>query len=168
MKAWKVWTTIASVIVLGTAVGITTALWNNISSEWQVESNAAQYALNHSPIDHILTHSVFTGSQAQEVFFGTDAFKRPWYAFVYGSPFTIESVPATGLLTKAAVNKQMTNQKIQPLQDALGYLNPDTQAALNTTSTVVWEVYGRQTSSGKFMYVYVNAQTGAIVWKYVL
>lgn len=168
MKAWKIWTGAAIVVVLGAVSTVTAVLWNNVSSEWQVEQNAAQFALNHSPINHITEHSVFTASQAQEVFLGTDAFHRLWYAFVYGSPFTVQSVPAANLLTQTAVDKKVESQHIRPIQDTIGYLNPETQAACNTTATIVWEVYGREGAAGKFVYLFVDARTGKIVWKYVL
>ena len=168
MKSWKIWTGTVAVVFVAAVSALTAAVWNNVSSEWAVEQNAAQFALNHSPINHIAVHSVFTASQAQEVFLGTDSFHRPWYVFVYGSPFSVQSVAAQNLLTKAVVNKKMEEQQIHPIRDSIGFLNPETQAACHTSATVVWEVYGREVKSGKLVYVYVDAHTGSSVWKYVL
>lgn len=160
MKPWKVWTLSGVVVAVGTVGALTAALWRNVSSEWVVEQNAAQYALDHSPIDQIKAHSIFTASQAQEVFFGTDVFKRPWYAFVYGSPFIVQSVPVTGIMPETEVVTKARSQNIQPISVSIGYLNAEAQQACHTSSTVVWEVYGKLTS-GKTVYLYLDAYTGA-------
>lgn len=160
MKAWKVWTVSGAVVMVGAIAALTAALWENVSSEWMVEQNAAQFALDHSPIDHIKSHSIFTASEAQEVFFGTDVFQRSWYAFVYGSPFTVQAVPVTGIIPEAVVAAKARSQNIQPINISIGYLNAAAQQACHTSSTVVWEVYGKLTS-GNTVYLYFDAYSGA-------
>jgi uncharacterized protein YpmB len=168
MATWRIWfwSTFA-VLVLG-AVALLSAIWNNLSSAWDIEARAAQVALDQSPLDHIQAHDVFTADGVQEVFEGVDAFGRKWYAFVYGSPFVVQAVPDSALTAKDRVLKSAMQQlHIHPREIHLGYLDDNQQARFHTTTDVVYEVVG-DTPSGNTEYVYFDARTGKFIWKYML
>ncbi len=164
MKTWKVWTTILLSVVVLSAGALTVAVWKNISTEWEYEGTAAQYALNHTPIDHLQTHDVFTGSGDEEVFSGIDTFGRRWFAFLSGTPFTVTSVLADGILTSKQIKtKVMSINHLKVISAHLGYLNYATTALFNTKSKVVWEVYG--SVGNKNEYLYLDAYTGTVIWQ---
>lgn len=162
MKSWKLWLFGCTTVIILTVVALCSALWNNISTEWAVQADAAQFALDHSPLNHITEHDVFTAAGAQEVFSGTDAFNRPWYAFVYGSPFQVQYVDAANLRTKDEIIKDATARHMNPTTVHIGYLDTDQQATFHTQDPVVWEVIGRS-STNETTYSYFDAKTGELL-----
>ncbi|MCL6453790.1 MAG: hypothetical protein K6T78_09305 [Alicyclobacillus sp.] len=164
-RSWKPWLVVGALVVVLAAAATGLALWNNLDSEWQVEAAAAQYALDNSPISKITGHDVFTGADAQEVFYGTDPFGRPWVSFVYGTPFTVHSVPAQGLLTKQRVLELAKARGLKVGAAHLGFLDAAAQQRLGVQTDVVWEVYG-QTGPNQTQYVYFDARTGKEVQSY--
>src|SRR5579875_2363353 len=123
MGRLKWWLIGAGAVCIALVAALCVGAWNEISSEWQVEQAAAQYALNHSPIDHIQGHDVFTGAGTEEVFYGQDAFGHDWYAFVDGSPFSIQIQSASGILSAAKVQKAALANQVKPISEHIGYLN---------------------------------------------
>ncbi|WDL97236.1 hypothetical protein [Alicyclobacillus sp. ALC3] len=154
------WT--AAVAFFLVIVALVVAAWDNVSSEWNVEQAAAQFALNHSPIEKISSHQVFTANQAQEVFYGTDAFGHKWYAFVYGDPFVVHAVPATGLLTKQQADAVASKSGDKPLSTHIGYLDTAAAQTFHTSVGAVWEVYA-QLPNGTDVYLYFRANNGKAV-----
>lgn len=159
MKLWKLWTSLAAVVLTFGLVALLAALWNNLSSDWNVEASAAQFALDKSPIEHIDAHDIFTAASAQEVFTGTDVFGRHWYAFVFGSPFTVQSVPTAGILDKTQILAIVKKANLQPLKEQIGYLDSNAQSMFHTQADVIWEVYAK-TSAGQAVYRYFDARSG--------
>lgn len=158
MRRWKTWAVVSFVALVIIFVALVIGAWNNISSEWLVERAAAQYALNHSPIDQIKRHEVFTANQAQEVFYGDDAFGTPWYVFVYGDPFVLHSTAAAPLMTQKQADQAARAEHVTPISAYIGYLDASAAAIFRTTSGVVWEVYGRD-QNGQPTYVYFHADS---------
>jgi uncharacterized protein YpmB len=171
MKALRIWVTVILLSLILAAIAMVVALYNNLNSQWQAETAAAQYALNHSPISHIDGHSTFTGDGLQEVFQGTDLFHQKWYAFVWQASETTHNVAvvaATSVVPQSNVTLQARKTGLTPRQVSLGYVNPASDnPALKVSKTVVWEVYGT-TSSGKHEYEYFDGTSGKLVWKYML
>lgn len=168
MTHWKRWTALCVAVAGAIAVVLFIASWDTTSSEWMAERSAAQFALNHSPIERIQHHDVFTGAGAQEVFYGVDAFGHPWYAFVYGNPLTIRSQSAASLLTASAAAKQAKADGLQqPQSEHIGYWGSQAAQSFHVSRGVVWEVYGL-VHGGKRAYVYLSATNGKVLWKYVL
>lgn len=166
MKAWKIWFwVILGILIMGT-VAIFLALWSNVGQEWRVEQSAASYALHHSPLRKITGHDVFTGAQAQEVFFGTDAQGRAWIAFVYGSPFQVNYVPNKGFLNKGQVVTEAVKQHVDVLSVHLGYLTQTVRSTLPGESHVVWEVDGVKKDGHTSVHVFYDAQSGSIIKTY--
>jgi uncharacterized protein YpmB len=164
MKSWQIWTSVLGCIAILGAGALTVAVWNNISTEWDYEATAAQYALNHTPIDHLTTHDVFTGSGDEEVFSGQDTFGRKWYAFVSKTPFAASSVPAQGILTNQQIRAKVENKfhmKVRSLH--LGYLNDATTELFHTKSRIVFEVYGSVGNQNE--YLYLDAYNGTVIWQ---
>lgn len=167
MAAWRVWFWSIFIVLVIAASALFAGVWNNLSNEWSVETSAAQFALNESPLVHIDAHDVFTAADVQESFFGTDTFGRKWYAFVYGSPFVVHTVPASDVLSKENIVKKVALQHITPREVHLGYLDQQQQERLHTESNIVYEVVGSGPTGGT-EYVYIDAKTGKVAWKYVL
>jgi uncharacterized protein YpmB len=142
-------------------------VWNNISSEWTVEAATAQYALDHSPINHIDGHSRFTADGMQEVFLGTDAFGKAYYVFVYAQSNTIRTVPAAEVVSKAVIQRQCQRLGIQIDSIELGYIRGKMAANGQGKASVVYEVYG-QNKQGSNQYWYFDAKSGHLLWQYVL
>jgi hypothetical protein len=164
MKSWQIWTTVCVCIGILGSGALTAAVWNNISSEWDYEGAAAQYALNHTPIDKLVAHDVFTASGDEEVFSGQDTFGRNWYAFVSGMPFVASSVPAQGILTRQQTEAKVVKKyqmRVRSLH--LGYLNDATSSLLHTKSQIVWEVYGSVGNRNE--YLYLDAYSGTVIWQ---
>ncbi|MBX5436830.1 MAG: hypothetical protein IRZ33_06405 [Alicyclobacillaceae bacterium] len=159
MKSWKVWVAVWLVVASVVVCALLLGLWNNLNSEWVAEAQAAQLTLNHSPIDHIERHQVFTAAGVQEVFYGTDAFGRSWYAFVHGDPAVVSYIPADRLKTAAQVEAAAKKLGIRPQSAAIGYLDGNAQSAFHTRANVVWEVAG-QAANGQHVYAYFDAVTG--------
>lgn len=167
MARFKWWLILGGIFVVGLACALTAAVWNSISSEWSVEYSAAEYALNHSPIDRIQRHDVFTAAGAQEVFYGIDPFGQPWYVFVYGTPFSVQVQSAKGVMTAAKAAQTAKQDGLHVISEHIGYLDSTAAATFHTNAGAVWEVYG-QTSAHKHAYLYLDATTGKSIWKYVL
>ena len=162
MKQWIIWLIVVAFIVVMGAFALFFALWNNFSSEWTIEQHAAQYALNHSPINHIDGHSVFTGPGVEEVFDGVDTFGAKWVVFVYGNPLTTHAVSAKGLLSKSQMQKMAVQQfHLKSPQLSLGYLPASERSVLKTNARVVWEVYGQRGAMS--LYAYFDAYTGKLI-----
>ncbi len=159
MATWRVWFWSIFVVVVMAMIALVCAVWNNLSSEWDIEANAAQFALKHSPLTHIDQHDVFTGAGVQEVFEGTDSFGRKWYAFVYGSPFVVHAVPADSVMSEDQIMKRAISAHIHPNQIHLGYLDATQQTRLHTHAQVVYEVGGTD-GTGTLVYLYFDARTG--------
>jgi uncharacterized protein YpmB len=159
MKNWKLWLVTTFGVVFIAGVAVISALWNNLSTEWSVEASAAQFALNHSALQNIQSHSVFTAAGAQEVFFGTDVFGQKGYAFVQGTPFRVHYQSAQGLQTRATVATLAKTQGFIPVSESIGYIGPQEQSYFQTKSGVIWEVHGRD-QQGKWVCIYFNAKTG--------
>jgi uncharacterized protein YpmB len=159
MRMWKVWVSLAALVFTFGLVALSAALWNNLSSEWNVEASAAQFALNRSPLQEIDSHDIFTAAGAQEVFTGADVFGRKWFAFVYGSPFTVKYVPMDGILNKSQMMDILKKDHLNPLKEQVGYLDSNAQATFHTQSDVIWEVYAK-TPAGDAVYQYYDARSG--------
>ncbi|MCL6444250.1 MAG: hypothetical protein K6T83_12485 [Alicyclobacillus sp.] len=167
-KKWKVWLITAGILIILCGAGIGAALWRNLASEWRAEAVTAQFALDHSPLNSILSHQVFTSSGLEEVYDGLDVFHRRWYVFVYGQPLTFTAIPAKGLLSETEVRSRAERILHVRVQDVtIGYLQPATRSALHTQATVVWEIHGK-TINGKTIYAYLDAGTGQLLWQYLL
>lgn len=163
MKTWKLWTFGSLFVIVLAAVAVTSAVWNNLSHEWSVEESAAQFALNHSPIDAITGHDVFTANDAEEVFYGTDSFGRKWISFVSGSPFTVHSVEGAGILSEQKIRNIAQKQGEKVISVHLGYMNTNA-AGTTQTSDVVWEVYAQ--IKGSYKYYFYDAKTGHVLNSY--
>lgn len=166
MKAWKL-SLYATVFLLffGT-ITLVSVIWSNLSSAWNVSRQTAQFALNHSSVDHILSHDTFTASDVEDVYYGIDAFSHPWYVFVWTNPLRSAQVPAGGVISLRAIEKQAISQGLQVITAKIGYLDNQTANTFHTTSMVVWEAYG--SIDGKQAYYYYDGWTGKLLWKYVL
>lgn len=167
LSNWKAWLiTIVSIVVLG-AGAILLALYKNLNTEWKYQKQAAQVALNRSPVLHIKRHFVFTDTVQEEVFQGTDAFGAQWYAFVSGPPWKVHSIRVTQVISEAKVKTIAAKAGVDPISMHLGYLSGQNQPAVTTSNHVIWEIYGTS-KSGKRLYLYLNGETGKQLWKYVL
>ncbi|MCL6547997.1 MAG: hypothetical protein K6T30_03710 [Alicyclobacillus sp.] len=162
MKTWKVWIWVGAAVAGLAVFALLLALWNNLNSEWTVETQAAQLTLDHSPIDRIESHQVFTAAGVEEVFYGTDAFGRPWYAFVHGTPPVVSYLPAAEVETDREVRAKAAQLGIRPLAVTIGYLNGTAQAAFRTQANVVWEVYGKD-AEGHRVWAYFDAVSGRLI-----
>lgn len=162
MQRWKriLWSSVVGLSLVFAALVVTA--WNNVSSEWNVEQAAAQFALNHSPVDKIISHQVFTANQAQEVFYGTDAFGHAWYVFVYGNPFVAHAVPAAGLWSAKQADQASRRSGAKPMSTHIGYLDNQAARTFHTQAGAVWEVYA-QLPSGSDVYLYFRANNGKAV-----
>lgn len=165
MKAWGLWLISFLLVVVLVVVFTSTSLWNNLKSEWDVERAAAEYALNHSPLNHISSHDVFTANGAEEVFEGKDTFGRSWYAFVYGSPFQVRSVQKTALKPEPQIVARAKRDGLKVISVHLGYLDSGTKGQIGTNASFVWEVYGT-TKTGNYEYAYFDAKSGKLVQSY--
>lgn len=167
MRHWKRWFTLIGVVFVMFATTFVWTAWHSLSSEWRTEAGAAQFALNHSPLQQLTGHSVFTGAGVQEVFIGKDSFGRIWYAFVYGSPYIVKSVPATGVWSAARMNQLLSSQHIKPVHLSLGYLDAANRKSFHITTDVIWECYVHL-PSGAPAYVYYDAHSGQKLATYIL
>ncbi|CAM3931693.1 hypothetical protein [Alicyclobacillus pomorum] len=159
MARWRVWFWSIFAVVVMAMIALVCAVWSNLSSEWDIEADAAQFALNKSPLTHIDHHDVFTGADVQEVFEGTDSFGRAWYAFVYGSPFVVHAVPADSVMSKDQITQRAISAHIHPTQIHLGYLDANQQTRLHTNAEVVYEVSGTD-ETGALVFRYFDARSG--------
>ncbi|RIV25692.1 hypothetical protein D2Q93_06085 [Alicyclobacillaceae bacterium I2511] len=167
MRHWKRWLTLSGLALVVIATAFIWAVWNSLSSEWRIEASAAQYALNHSPMQQLTSYSVFTGAGAQEVFTGKDGFGRKWVAFVYGPPYAVKSVPSTGMWSATRLTKSLKLQHITPVHLNLGYFNAAARESFHTAADVVWECYVRL-PSGLLAYIYYDAYSGQQIATYIL
>lgn len=166
MKTWKIWAVTIPTMILMVALAVCVWLWNNLKSNWKMETVAAHYVLSHSPIQHLQSHEVFTASSLEDVFRGTDAFHREWYGFYLPQKHVSYSVLQSDLLKPKVIESKLLSQHIQPLKLTVGYIPRDTTSPLKSDHSVVYEVRGKIRSN--VTYVYVDATSGNILWKYVL
>lgn len=167
MNSAKIWLITGCLIVAMAAAGAGLALWNQVDNEWQAEASAAEYALNHSPLEKISGHIVFTGGNVQEVFYGDDMFGRKWYTFVTENPLHAYSIPASKVIPKQKVEQLARAARIEPVDVELGYVPASNRLSTKPKQDqIVWEVYGYH--GGKSEYVYYDAVSGKRLWQYVL
>ncbi|WP_067618464.1 PepSY domain-containing protein [Alicyclobacillus acidiphilus] len=164
MSTWRVWAVTVPLLLILVAAGVAMWLWRNLSSYWSAETAAAQYVLNHTPIDHLQTYQVFTASGVEDVFEGTDAFHQEWYAFYDQNQNEAFVVPTASVLPKSAAVKQARQSGIVPTAETLGYVTSQASGTLHPRDHIVYEVVG--TAGSKLRFVYVDATTGRVLWKY--
>lgn len=169
MKSIKIWVTVVFLILILAAAALAVTLYQNLNSQWQAETTAAQYALNHSPISRIDNHHTFTGDGLQEVFSGKDVFHQQWYAFVWGvnAPNSIAVVAANSVIAKNKIVSAAEKSGIKPNKVSLGYVAQSNNPSLKLSQSVVWEVFGIN-AKGKQVYEYFDGINGKLVWKYML
>lgn len=167
LKPWKIWVSSIVAFIVIVAGVVIFALYRNFNSEWSYQHQAAQTALNDSPVNKITGHSVFTDVVSEEVFTGTDTFGRQWYAFVSGPPWTTRAILQQQVVPKAQIQKLAEKQSFRPVTITLGYLTANEQIRFSLTDNVVWEVYG-QNDQGNYGYLYFDGRSGKEVWKYML
>jgi hypothetical protein len=166
MKAWHLALSIAGgAAALAVAGGV--VLWRDLTTEWTIETEAAQYTLDHSPIQHIDRHTVFTASGVEQVFTGTDALGVPWTVFVAGPPWSATAVKSEDLLRPENVIAQALRQGYHVQQCTPGYLNDAVRQSLHVSSFFVYELRAVDTRDQSWD-VLVDAKSGQWVWKYLL
>ncbi|MCL6515516.1 hypothetical protein [Alicyclobacillus sp.] len=169
MRSWKIILITGGLMVLLGAAALLIALWNNVDTVWQQETAAAQYALDHTPIDRIDGHDRFTANGVQEVFTGTDAFGRRWYVFVTvaadagENAFTAQFVRADGLLGEQDIVQRAAKSHLRAISGHIGYVSPQSDTAFHSDSGVVWEVEALN-AQGQRLYLYYDARTGGLLW----
>ncbi|MCL6598646.1 MAG: hypothetical protein K6T81_07890 [Alicyclobacillus macrosporangiidus] len=169
MSAWKIWLTTAVLVVLLGTAALFFAVWNNIDSEWRQETAAAQYALDHSPIDRIDGHDLFTGAGVQEVFTGKDVFGRRWYAFVMpaprgeAAPFVVKSVQADEVMPANEIARRVAKDHLRVTSAHVGYVDPQSASAFHADSGVVWEVEATDTGDHR-IFLYYDGRSGNLLW----
>ncbi|GEO27102.1 hypothetical protein AAC03nite_28870 [Alicyclobacillus acidoterrestris] len=168
MKTWKIWAITVPIILLMLCCAVIAWLWQNVSTNWAPEEQAAQYVLNHTPIDHIDSYQVFTASGLEDVFLGTDTFGHKWYAFYIPAKHTAYSVGVDQLVSAKKVEQSLLQDNIHTDTYSIGYVTGEASKALSAESStnVVYEVRGRE--NGKAIFVYVDATSGHILWRYQL
>ncbi|MBX6352838.1 MAG: hypothetical protein IRZ10_05830 [Thermoflavifilum sp.] len=167
MKTWQWATTtvLGLLVVAGVAAG--TSLWFHLEPEWEVETSAAQFALDHSPLQHIEQHQVFTADGVEQVFAGQDAWGNRWTVFVSGPPWTWHAVKTGDLVSEQTVERQARGHGYEVLSCVPGWLNATLVADLHAQTQVVYEVHALD-AKGQTWYALVDAKTGQWLWKYLL
>lgn len=166
MRTWKIWLMTIPLLLLMICAALVVWLWRNFSTNWGPETSSAQYVLDHTPLDHLQSYHVFTASGLQDVFEGTDALGREWYAFYSPQQATAYSVPARVIEPMKRIEAEATKLGIQSQQPTLGYITANAKNTLSTTSNVVYEVEG--VKNGKTTFVYLDAANGRVLWQYQL
>jgi uncharacterized protein YpmB len=167
MKPWQVGVlTGGAVLVMALAAGAA-AVWRDLEAEWTIEAQAAQYALNHTPIQRIQTHAVFTASGVEQVFEGDDAWGKPWLVFVSGPPWSAQAVRADTLLSLRTIESETAKKGYRVEVCTPGWLSDDTRRTLHIQNAVVYELEAMD-GKGQRWDVLVDAKTGQWVWKYLL
>ncbi|KRW91456.1 hypothetical protein SD51_08935 [Alicyclobacillus tengchongensis] len=166
MKNWKVWAVTVPAILIMMGAAVVAWLWRNLSTNWAAEQTAAQFVLNHTPIDHLQAYHVFTASGLEDVFQGTDAFHREWYAFYLPTVHESYAVPAANILSpsKVAATAKALGVKLQAT--SLGYVTAEAADTLPASQHLVYEIKG--TTGSKLTFLYLDAVTGRVLWKYQL
>lgn len=165
-RKFRVFLWAVAVMVVAAAVIAMVTLWQDLSAEWSQERVAAQYALNHSPLNQIDYHSVFTGAGLQEVYSGTDVFGKRWYAFVNDQPLSVRYVSANQVVNASRVLSQCQHLSVRPSAVSLGCLDNTAQSTLKTSVAVVWEVTGHE--GARPVYLYFDAATGRLIQRFLL
>ncbi|GGJ07290.1 hypothetical protein GCM10010885_15530 [Alicyclobacillus cellulosilyticus] len=161
----KAWLTICAAAGFGVLTAGVAWAWSLLQPEWTAEEQAAQWALNRSPVAHITFHDVFTGDGLQEVFAGTDVFGRPWVVVVRPGDALPAAVPAPRLLTRAQAIQVAQKTGITVQSAHLGYLFPELRRTFHTRAALVWEVLGWY--KGRLTDSYFDAESGRWIWQYV-
>ncbi len=163
MKTWRIWTFVGFAVVVLAFAAIVLALWNDLTGEWKAERSLAVYALNHSSLETITSHSVYTGPGGPlQVYVGRDAFNQTSVAFVSNAK-TVISIPMHDLISKRQAILDAERYSIHPIDESLGYLDAKGQSYFRTKSTYVWEI--TYFVGSKYAYLYLDATNGSLVWR---
>ncbi|SIS96934.1 hypothetical protein [Alicyclobacillus vulcanalis] len=163
-KVWWISVPIATVVI---GTGCLMYFWNLLTPYWQAEQRAAEYVLNHTPIDRLESYSVFTADGVEDVFRGQDQFGRSWYAFYVPQLDRSFVLPASAVLPEREIAQRAAAYGMQVESIVLGYVaNTNASASWAKAGTAVYEVTGR--SHGHLAFLYFNASTGQLLWKYAL
>lgn len=161
MRTWRVWIITAPILVVMILFGICVWLWNIISTNWGPEQKAAQYVLNHSPINHLQSYQVFTASGVEDVFLGTDTFGHEWYSFYIPAENQAYSFRVGSFVGKQQIETKLSKQSVHIKNMSIGYVTDQAASSLKTSSHVIYEIQG--TKGGNPAYLYVDARTGDVL-----
>ncbi|MFX4302458.1 hypothetical protein ACOJUR_09415 [Alicyclobacillus tolerans] len=153
-------------LLLLLAAALTTYFEQTLQSHWSEETQAAEYVLNHSPIEKIETSTMFTASGLENVFTGKDIFGQSWIVFYFPDQQKLHAVLAKNIINTTQIETICRKFSLQPSQLSLGWLNQEHAANMNTNPGPVWEVYGKK--QGENTYYYFNAANGDLICQYVL
>lgn len=161
MKTWKVWAITAPILALLILFGICIWLWNMISTNWGPEEKAAQYVLNHTPINHLESYQVFTASGVEDVFRGTDSFSHEWYAFYIPAQNKAYSFRVGSFVGEQQIQNELSKQNVHISSMTIGYVTDQAANTVKPSSHVIYEISG--TKAGQPTYLYVDARTGDVL-----
>jgi|GEM_PF-3601765 len=129
------------------------------------EQQAALFALDHTPMEHVLQVQIYTGGPTDMTVTGTNAFGKKLYAFVRQDSATIVYQSQTVSKQKAEAVVYGLHAHIAAIVSAVpGLVNGSSIAPVfrHASGNAVWEITARLQDGG-FLFVYVDMYTGKLL-----
>ncbi len=129
------------------------------------EQQAALFALDHTPMEHVLQVQMYTGGPTDLTVTGTDAFGRKLYAFVRHNSATIIYQNQTVSKQRAEAAVYGLHARIVSIVSAVpGLVDTNSISAVfrRASGNAVWEITARLQDGG-FLFAYVDMYTGKLL-----
>ncbi len=129
------------------------------------EQQAALFALDHTPMEHVLQVQIYTGGPTDLTVTGTNAFGRKLYAFVRQNSATIVYQSQTVSKQKAEAVVYGLHARIASIVSAVpGLVDRHSIASVSqhASGNAVWEITARLRDGG-FLFAYVDMYTGKLL-----
>ena len=166
-RLWLMFGSLFLFVVLGFCIVAVNYFMPKLTSVDPKNVQVAQYALDHSPMDHVTRVYWFTGGPLEPTVVGTDAFHKTLYVFVNGQSTVVVYQNQVITPTKASTIAQHHEGKSQVVSVVPGYVNPNTTTTFGalTSDNAVYEVT-LLLPNGRYAYVYEDMYTGAVLWSF--
>ncbi|MHB1628779.1 MAG: hypothetical protein ACYCVB_10485 [Bacilli bacterium] len=154
-----------SVIIVCCAILAVMWILPYLTSVDPAEQQAALFALDHTPMEHILQVQIYTGGPTDLTVTGTNAFGRKLYAFVRNNSATIVYQSQTVSKQKAEAAIYGLHARIASIVSAVpGLVDRHSIApvAQHASGNAVWEITARLRDGG-FLFAYVDMYSGKLL-----
>lgn len=155
--------TVAAILVLS-FLGVLWVLPKLTSMENQ-RVFAAESALDHSPMTHVLDVRFFTGGPLETAVYGTDALHRPLYVIIAGTTLRVIYVDqAISASTAIARAQNLAGRGAAVVSAVPGVITDASSATLRRAGvgTPVWDVALR-TRSGAYAFAMMDLTSGKLL-----
>lgn len=166
----KIIYTVMSVSVIFICVVVLLLVWllPLLTATNNTLSTATEFALDHTPLQHVEDSQIYTGDPSDVTVTGTDSLGRTLYVFVRHHEATIVYQDQTVPESRAIDAVHALHLPIASIVSVIPGLidkNLDTPLSNKASGNAVWQVTARLADGG-FLFAYVDMYTGKLFYDF--